>query len=163
MIAKLPSALVVAVIAAVAVVGTPWSARTAEDAGIVRVRSAHSVDVTLDRAEAALRDKGMKVFARIDHAAAATEAGLALPPTVVLIFGNPRTGTPAMTANPVSAIDFPLKAVAYQDKDGQTWFAYNSADYVFATIFRRHGLRYAEAAPSGYAKLLSEVAAKATE
>jgi uncharacterized protein (DUF302 family) len=156
-------AVILALVAAVAVARPSWSTGAADEAGRVRIKSPHTVDVTLDRAETALRDKGLKVVTRIDHAAAAREAGLELPPIVVLIFGNPRVGSPTMTANPLAAIDLPLKALVYQDKDGQTWFAYNSADYFYGTIMRRHGARYPEDAPSRYAKLMSEVAAKTAE
>lgn len=130
--------------------------------GVVRVQSPHSVAETLDRVEAALKGKGLKVFGRLDHAAAAEEYDLEMPPTVVFVFGNPKMGTPAMIKNPVSAIDFPLKGVVYEDADGQTWIAYNTADYVFREIFPRHGLNAPEANIAGYAKLLDGVTAEAT-
>jgi uncharacterized protein (DUF302 family) len=83
-----------------------------------------------------LRAKDVKIFARIDHAAEAASAGLIMPPTQLLIFGNPKGGTPIMLAAPMSALDLPLKALAWQDQDGKVWLSYNDPTY----IARRFGL-----------------------
>ena len=99
-------------------------------------RSRHGPQETLARFEVAIARYGMTIFARIDHGAAATKAGLDLRPTVVVMFGNPRAGTPLMQAAPTIAIDLPLKAVVWQDEAGATWLGYN--DLVW--ISRRHGL-----------------------
>lgn len=98
--------------------------------GLVSLPSPNPVTETLDRLEAVLRDKGVTVFARIDHAAAAEGAGLSMRPTQVLIFGNPRIGTPVMQAAPTIAIDLPFKALAWEDDIGQVWLSYNSAEYL---------------------------------
>lgn len=135
----------------------------AADNGVVAYQSAYSAEETLKRAEDGLKAAGMKVFGRLDHSAAATEAGLSLPTTVVIVFGNPKTGTPAMTKQPQAAIDFPLKALVYQDSAGKVFFAYNSADYVFGTIFPRHGLQAPVPAQANYTKLLEMVAEGATK
>lgn len=104
--------------------------------GIISRPSSQSVPVTLDRLEAVLRAKGVTVFARVDHSGEATKAGLKMPPTQLLIFGNPRTGTAVMLAAPTAAIDLPLKALAWEDGDGKVWLSYNDPQY----LKRRFGL-----------------------
>jgi len=108
--------------------------------GLITKPSPHSVDVTLDRLEVALKEHGYVVFARIDHADAAASAGLRMPRATVLIFGNPRVGTPNFIQQPTLAIDLPLKALVYQDADGNVLVGYNSAKYLFETIYARHGI-----------------------
>jgi|SRR5579871_930628 len=104
--------------------------------GLVRVESAHSVKDTIDRLQADVKSKGMEIFARIDHAAGANKAGLALRPTELLIFGNAKAGTPLMQANQAIGIDLPLKALAWEDATGKVWLAYNDPAW-FAS---RHNL-----------------------
>ncbi|MCP4470218.1 MAG: DUF302 domain-containing protein [Gammaproteobacteria bacterium] len=98
--------------------------------GILSVKSAHSVSDTADRLEAILGAKGMSVFARVDHAAGAQKAGKSLPPTQLLIFGNPKVGTPLMLCSPSIAIDLPQKALIWQDADGVTWISYNDPQFL---------------------------------
>jgi uncharacterized protein (DUF302 family) len=98
--------------------------------GIRSVRSGYSVAETLDRLEAILQARGIKVFARIDHSAEARAAGLSLRPTQVLIFGNPEAGTPIMMAAPEIAIDLPLKALAWRDEASVVWLCYNTPEYL---------------------------------
>ncbi|MEM9626542.1 MAG: DUF302 domain-containing protein [Pseudomonadota bacterium] len=104
--------------------------------GLVVKPSNYSVQETIDRLEAALESKGLKIFARVDHAAGAAGADLDLPPTQVLIFGNPKLGTPLMTSAPTTAIDLPQKALAYEGEDGKVYLAYNDIGYLQA----RHGI-----------------------
>ena len=104
--------------------------------GLTSKQSSHGPKETMDRLEAAVRAKGMTVFARIDHAAGAAEAGLTLRPTELLIFGNPRGGTPLMQDRQLAGIDLPVKALAWEDEDGKVWLSYNDADW----IAERHGL-----------------------
>ena len=104
--------------------------------GLVVKPSNYSVGETLDRLQAALEEKGLTIFARIDHQAGAAKADLELPPTQVLIFGNPKLGTPLMTSAPTTAIDLPQKALAYEDADGKVYLAYNDVGYLQA----RHGI-----------------------
>jgi len=106
--------------------------------GLKVSRSRHGPQETLDRFEAAIARYGMAIFARIDHGAAAAKAGLELRPTVVLIFGNARAGTPLLQMAPTIAIDLPLKAVVWQDEANATWLGYNDPVW----ISRRHGLVY---------------------
>jgi uncharacterized protein (DUF302 family) len=122
----------------------PWMLMTAaaispaagSDNGVANVASNHPASETIDRLEALVKSNGLKVFARIDFSGDAAEAGLAMPPTQMLIFGNPKAGTPLMLAAPSVAIDLPLKAVAWQDGDGRVWLSYNAPEY----LKRRHGL-----------------------
>ncbi|MEM9441963.1 MAG: DUF302 domain-containing protein [Pseudomonadota bacterium] len=100
--------------------------------GLVVKPSNYSVGETIDRLQAMLEEKGLKIFARIDHQAGAEGAGLELRPTQVLIFGNPKLGTPLMTGAQSVAIDLPQKALAYEDGDGQVYLAYNDVGYLQA-------------------------------
>jgi uncharacterized protein (DUF302 family) len=94
------------------------------NAGMVTKRSPHTVAETLDRLQEVLESKGIGVFQRVDHAANAEKAGLTLPPTQLLIFGNPKLGTPLMQANRKIGVDLPMKALAWEDEDGQVWLGY---------------------------------------
>ncbi|HEX7362424.1 MAG TPA: DUF302 domain-containing protein [Bryobacteraceae bacterium] len=98
--------------------------------GIVRLSSSYSVSETVERLEAALKARGLRLFGRIDHATAAVDAGLKMPPTQVLLFGNPTSGTPLMLAAPTLAIDLPFKALIWEDEAGHTWLAYNDPEYL---------------------------------
>jgi uncharacterized protein (DUF302 family) len=104
--------------------------------GIVDIPSQHSVDQTVARIEAMLQSKGITLFATVDHGGGAEKAGLKMPPTKLLIFGNPRAGTPLMLAAPHSAIDLPLKLLVWEDAQGKVWVSYNSPSY----LQERHGL-----------------------
>ena len=104
--------------------------------GIVRVKSPHSVQETVDRLEAILGEKGMKVFARINHSQGAENAGLSLKPTQQVIFGNPKVGTPLMNCQREIAVDLPQKMLIWEDDSGQVWLAYNDPQYVKT----RHGV-----------------------
>ncbi|MGO8993454.1 MAG: DUF302 domain-containing protein [Polyangiaceae bacterium] len=103
--------------------------------GIKTVVSAFGPKDTMDRLEAAVRAKGMTVFARIDHAAGAAEVRLVLRPTEVLMFGNAKSGTPLMQARQTIGLDLPLKALVWQDASGKTWLSYNDPHWVVS----RHG------------------------
>jgi len=96
----------------------------AGDAVLITKPSKYSASVTLDRLTKALESKGITIFARVDHAAGAKKAGLALPATELLIFGNPKLGTPLMAANRSIGIDLPMKALAWTDADGKTHLSY---------------------------------------
>jgi uncharacterized protein (DUF302 family) len=104
--------------------------------GLVTVLSSFAATQTMDRLEAAIKAKGLTVFARIDHGAGAASAGLPLRPTELLVFGNAKGGTPLMEASQTVGIELPLKALVYQDAAGKVWLAYNDP----AWIARRHGL-----------------------
>ena len=98
--------------------------------------SQYSVTDTIDRIEKAVVGKGMRIFARIDHGEEAKKVGLEMKPTILLIFGNPKGGTALMVAQPTAAIDLPLKALAWEDKDGKVWLTYNTS----TLLCQRHGV-----------------------
>ncbi len=98
--------------------------------GIISKASKYSVPETLDRVDALLQSKGIKIFVRVDHSREAEKVGLKMPPTQLLIFGNPKGGTPVMLAALTAAIDLPLKALAWQDADGKVWLSYNDPKYI---------------------------------
>jgi uncharacterized protein (DUF302 family) len=108
----------------------------AADSGIVRLAARHGVTATVDKLESLLREQSILVFARIVFSADAARAGLTMRPEELLIFGNPKGGTPLMQAEPLAGLDLPLKALIYEDAAGKTWIAYNDPAY----IIRRHGL-----------------------
>jgi uncharacterized protein (DUF302 family) len=112
------------------------------DSGITRITSQHSVTTTIERLESLLKERGVMVFARIDFSGDAARAGLTMLPEQMLIFGNPKAGTPLMQSVPAAGLDLPLKALVWQDANGQTQVAWNDPQY----IIRRHGLDAAFAA-----------------
>jgi uncharacterized protein (DUF302 family) len=128
----------------------------ADEQGIIRLRSAYPVAETLDRLEASLKQRAVLVFARIDFSGDAARAGLSLRPEQLLIFGNPKGGTPLMAAQPGVGLDLPLKALAWEDVDGQVWIAYNDPLY----IVQRHGVAAALAANLAAVTPLMEHAAQ---
>jgi uncharacterized protein (DUF302 family) len=107
------------------------------DNGVVRVPSRHPVAETIERLQALLKERGILVFAHIDFSGDAARAGLSMRPEQMVIFGNPKAGTPLMQESPASGLDLPLKALVFEDGDGKTWIAYNDPEY----IVQRHGLR----------------------
>ena len=100
--------------------------------GLILRRSRHSVDETVQSLRATLDAKGIKLFAMIDHSSEAAKLGITMPPTKLLIFGDPKAGTPLMLASPSSAIDLPLKVLVRQDQDGSVAIVYNSPAYLGA-------------------------------
>jgi len=108
----------------------------ATNKGIIDKPSNHSVDQTVDRLKNILQAKGVALFALVDHSGEAEKVGMKLRPTKLLIFGNPKAGTPLMLAAPSSAIDLPLKILIWEDAQGKVWVSYNSPAY----LQERHGL-----------------------
>ena len=104
--------------------------------GLVQVASPHSVNETVKRLEAILAQRGVQVFALIDHSGEAEKVGMKMRPTKLLIFGNPKGGTPLMVAAPTLAIDLPLKTLVSEDEGGKVWVTYNSPEY----LQQRHGV-----------------------
>jgi len=126
--------------------------------GLTSIRSAFGPTETMDRLQAEIRAQGMTVFARIDHAAGAAEAGLTLAPTEVIIFGNARGGTPLMQAAQTVGIDLPLKALVWEDAGGKTWLSYNEPGW----IAHRHNAPNAEPVVSKMAAALSAISRAVT-
>lgn len=108
----------------------------AAQGGLVSVKSSHDVVTTANRLESVLKEKGLAILARIDHAAGAASVGQTLKPTLLIIFGNPAMGTPLIERSRTLGIDLPLKALIWEDRAGQVWFSYNAPDY----LARRHGI-----------------------
>jgi uncharacterized protein (DUF302 family) len=104
--------------------------------GIVQKPSRHSVDETVSRLEMLLQAKGVTLFALVDHSGEAQKAGYQMRNTKLLIFGNPRSGTPLMLASPGIALDLPLKILVSEDEGGMVWLSYNSSEY----LVQRHRL-----------------------
>ena len=106
------------------------------DRGIIDTSSNHSVEETVQKLKGILQAKGVTLFALVDHSGEAEKAGMKMRPTKLLIFGNPKAGTPVMLAAPSSAIDLPLKILIWEDAQGKVWATYNSPTY----LQERHGL-----------------------
>ena len=127
--------------------------------GLIVVQSSHGPAETTDRLVAEIKAKGLTVFTRIDHAAGASEVGLPLRPTELVIFGNAKGGTPLMQSNQEIGLDLPLKALVWQDALGRTWLSYNDP----AWLAQRHGLSAeTEAAVSIMTSALAAMAKAAT-
>jgi len=142
----------------------PASAHAADD-GLITKLSKYSVEETVARFEAAVKQKetaGFTVFTEIDHAAAAKKFGLDMRPRTVILFGNPKVGTPSVIKTPLVAIDLPPKALVWEDDQGKVWLSYNSADYLFTTIYKRHGAAVPPAT-APFAKVLDEMSDQATK
>ena len=114
------------IIVALSLLTTPIFA----DNGLISVKSSHDVKTTADRLESTLKQKGMNVFIRINHAQGAQKVGKELRPTELIIFGNPKVGTPLMQCSQSVAIDLPQKALIWQDEKGQVWLSYNNPNYL---------------------------------
>jgi uncharacterized protein (DUF302 family) len=98
--------------------------------GIIHIPSSHSVDEVVSKLQSVLAGKGVTVFALIDHSGEAEKAGMHMRPTKLLIFGNPKGGTPLMLAAPSIAIDLPIKILVWEDEQGKVWVSYNSPQYL---------------------------------
>jgi uncharacterized protein (DUF302 family) len=112
------------------------STRADPPPGVIILASYHPVVRTVDRLESLLKEKGVLVFARIDFSGDAARAGLQMRPEQLLIFGNPKGGTPLMQAVPTVGLDLPLKALVWEDSESKTWLAYNDPKY----IVQRHAV-----------------------
>jgi uncharacterized protein (DUF302 family) len=117
--------------------------------GLLQVASPHSVEETLQRLQSILAERGLQVFALVDHSGEAEKVGMKMRPTKLLIFGSPKGGTPLMLAAPSVAIDLPLKALVAEDDNGKVWVSYNSPEY----LQQRHGI------PADLVKNIAGVAA----
>ena len=128
------------------------------DNGIISVKSSHEVKATADRLENTLKQKGMTVFVRINHAEGAQKVGKKLRPTELVVFGNPKVGTPLMQCSQSTAIDLPQKALIWQDDQGQVWLSYNDPNY----LVERHGITGCDEVIKKIEKALSNFAKAAT-
>jgi len=136
-----------------------WGVQAMAADGLTTIKSRQGPKQTMERLEAAVKAKGLTVFARIDHAAGAAEVGLSLRPTELLIFGNAKGGTPLMQSDQTVGIDLPLKALVWQDASGDTWLSYNDPSW----IAKRHGLGHeVDAAVNAMSAALDGIARTAT-
>jgi uncharacterized protein (DUF302 family) len=135
--------------AALATTGLPAHAAD----GLVAVKSPHTAKATMDKLEVLVKERGLNVFARIDHAAGATKVGKSLRPTELLVFGNPQGGTPFMECAQSVGIDLPLKALVWEDASAQVWIGYNDP----AFLAQRHGVAQCPAV-EGLRKALGSLA-----
>ena len=127
--------------------------------GMIRIKSHNSVDATIDKLEDILKSKGMTIFKRVNHTAGAEKVGMQLRPTELLIFGNPKVGTPLMLCSQTAALDLPQKALAYEDTNGQVWLAYNDPVY----MAKRHNTKDCDAAVQKVTNALAKFTKTATE
>jgi uncharacterized protein (DUF302 family) len=149
-------ALLLALLAA-----TPAPAQ--EPDGLVTRPSAHPVRETLDRFAAAVRAAGWTVFTEIDHAAAAQAAGMQLRARTVLVFGNPRGGTPAMQAHPTLALDLPMRVLVWEDEAGRIFLTRSSGEDMARRVFARHGVTVPAEAQRATEETLAGFTRKAAE
>ena len=141
------------------------SSQAFADNGLITKPSKYAVQETIEKVEAAIKSKaaaGWVVFSRIDHAAAAKEAGLDMRARTVIIFGNPRGGTPPMTRSATLAIDLPMKALVWQDDQDKVWLSYNSSEYGAKHVYPRHGLTVPDDAAKMLEKFLADASDKST-
>jgi uncharacterized protein (DUF302 family) len=127
--------------------------------GVISIESAHSVGETMDRLETILAEKGFKILNRINHGAAAKKTGVDLRQTELIIFGNPKVGSPLMACQQSVAIDLPQKALATRDDEGKVWLSYNNPAY----LKHRHGIEGCDALLEKVASTLSNITKSAAD
>ncbi|PCJ85557.1 MAG: hypothetical protein COA54_10965 [Thiotrichaceae bacterium] len=137
--------------------GTTLFANNAD--GMIHIKSVHNVTDTIDKLEGILIKKGMTIFKRVNHTAGAKKVGLQLRPTELLIFGNPKVGTPLMLCSQTAALDLPQKALAYEDENGQVWLTYNDPAY----LAKRHDIKGCENAIQKVTNALAKFSGIATK
>jgi uncharacterized protein (DUF302 family) len=136
------------------------------DTGLITKQSKYTVRETVEKFEAAVKAKaadGWVVFTEIDHASAAKEAGLEMRPRTLIIFGNPKGGTPAMIKRATLAIDLPMKALVWQDDQDAVWLTYNSSAYGATYVFPRHGLSTPNEAAKALDGFLTDLTDRSTQ
>ncbi len=126
--------------------------------GVISVPSEYSVEKTADRFENILKERGLTMFARVDHSQNAKNVNMKLRPTEVIIFGNPVAGTPIMQCSQLAAIDLPQKALIWQDSAGKVWFSYNDPEY----LMKRHHMQGCEEVIKKASTILSGLSKAAT-
>lgn len=138
------------------ILGSPLAAQA--DNGLISVKSAFDVNTTADRLEQALTEKGMTIFTRVRHSDAAEKVGIPVRPTQLLIFGNPKVGSPLIACAQSVAIDLPQKALISEDENNQVWLTYNDPQY----LAQRHGISGCEESLGKVEKALANFASHAT-
>ncbi|WP_372616808.1 DUF302 domain-containing protein [Falsiroseomonas sp.] len=153
-----------AILLLLAVLTTPAAALAqAPTEGLVTTPSAHAHRATLDRFAEAVRAAGWKVFAEVDHAAAAREAGMQLRPRSVVLFGNPRAGTPGMAARPTLALDLPMRVLVWEDDAGRAFVTRSTGADLATRVFARHGVTVPAEGQASTEAFLAGLVRRATE
>ncbi|MGF1731160.1 DUF302 domain-containing protein [Photobacterium kasasachensis] len=127
--------------------------------GLITIQSTYDASTTAERLVSVLQEKGMTIFARIDHSQGAANVGIKLRPTEVIIFGNPKVGSPLMLCSQNVAIDLPQKALVYEEANGEVWLTYNDPKY----LVERHSISGCDATIEKIDKALANFARKATQ
>ena len=135
-----------------------FSSVAVADNGLVTTKSSYNVSDTADRFEKVLKTKGMTIFSRINHSEGASKIGKELRPTELIIFGNPKVGTPLMQCAQTVAIDLPQKALFWEDENGQTWLSYNNPEY----LVTRHHIKGCDEVVKKVTNVLNKFAKAAT-
>jgi uncharacterized protein (DUF302 family) len=144
-------------LALVLILAAPSLGRSGQDDGIVRLKSAYGLAETITRIKADIAKKGIRFFSEIDQAKLASDAGVPLHPSTLLVFGNPPLGTQFMTSNPNSGLDWPVRLLVVQDPKGDVWMVYTD----FAWIARRHGIMDREAQFKMASAVIASIASSA--
>jgi len=113
-----------------------------QNSELITVESFHTAEHTTRNFEKAVKEKGFIVFGRLDHAAAAQNSGLSMPFSTVVVFGNPKMGTPNFLQTPTLAIDLPLKALIWEDQLGKVWLSHYTSQHLYEVIYAHHGQHY---------------------
>jgi uncharacterized protein (DUF302 family) len=135
----------------------------AQQGGLVTIPSAHAMRPTLDRFAAAVREAGWIVFAEVDHAAAARDVGMQLRGRTVVLFGNPRAGTPGMAARPTLALDLPMRVLVWEDEQGRVQITRSSGEDIAQRVFARHGVDVPPEQQRGTEALLDRLVRQAAQ
>lgn len=135
----------------------------AKETGLVTRPSAHGTRATLDRFTAAVHEAGWAVFTEVDHAAAARDVGMTLRARTVVLFGNPRAGTPGMAANPTLAIDLPMRVLVWDDDQGRTFVTRSTGADIAERVFARHGVTIPTEGQRNTEAFIETLVRKATE
>lgn len=139
----------------------PAARAAAQQGGMVTRPSAHPLRATLDRFAAAVREAGWVVFHEVDHAAAARDAGMTLRARTVVLFGNPRAGTPGMAAHPTLALDLPMRVLVWEDDGGRVQITRSTGEDIAERVFARHGIAIPPEGRRGTDAVLEELVRKA--
>ncbi len=141
----------------------PTGPALAQDAGLVTRAAPHTVAHTLQRLRQAIQGMGWVVFGEVDHAAAARTAGMELRPRTVVLFGNPKGGTPPMRSHPTLALDLPMRMLVWEDDQGRTMVTRSTGADIAQRVFARHGVAVDAQGQAGTERIMEELVRKATE
>ena len=153
------SVLALAMLSAQAALADTSGTAVSQQNGVVKVKSKYSMDETITRLKQNIAGKGIMFFTQVDQSGLASNAGISLRPSALLIFGNPPLGAQFLTANPLSGLDWPVRLLVFQDESGQVWTAYHD----FAHIARRHGITNRAEQFGTASKVIASITSSVTE